>query len=102
MRRANPSRSHFCLSLSMIGLDNFLNLSLTSFLSPMNPFVPFFLRPLAILKFYEESKEDQKEHITWRTSMSMKTTSQMELFHLVHAHLRIPLNSIVISNLATQ
>jgi type IV secretory pathway ATPase VirB11/archaellum biosynthesis ATPase len=68
----------------------------------MNPFVPFFLRPLTILKFYEESKEDQKEHITWRTSMSMKTTSQMELFHLVHAHLRILLNSIVISNLATQ
>jgi hypothetical protein len=48
-------------------------------LSPMNPLVPFFLRPLMILKFYEGSKEDQKEHITWRTSMSMKATSQMEL-----------------------
>jgi hypothetical protein len=68
----------------------------------MNPLVPFFLRPLTILKFYEGSKEDQKEHITWRTSMSMKATLQMELFHLVHAHLRKLLNSIAISNLAAQ
>jgi hypothetical protein len=66
----------------------------------MNPLVPFFLRPLTILK--EGSKEDQKEHITWRTSMSMKATSQMELFHLVHAHLRKLLNSIAISNIAAQ
>jgi dipeptidase len=44
-------------------------------LSPMNPLVPFFLRPLTILKFYEESKEDHKEKNTWRTSMSMKDTS---------------------------
>jgi hypothetical protein len=56
----------------------------------MNPLVPFFLRPLTILKFYEGFKEDQKEHITWRTSMSMKATSQMELFHLVRAHLKTP------------
>jgi hypothetical protein len=69
----------------------------------MNPVVPFFLRPLTILNFYEGSKEDQKkEHITWRTSMSMKATSQMEHFHLVHAHLRKLLNSIAISNLVAQ
>jgi hypothetical protein len=68
----------------------------------MNPLVPFFLRPLTILKFYEGSKEDQKENITWRTSMRMKATSQMELFHLVHSHLRKLLNSIAISNLAAQ
>jgi hypothetical protein len=68
----------------------------------MNPLVPFFVRPLTILKFYEESKEDQKEHITWRTSMSIRATSQMELFYLVHAHLRKLLNSIAISNLAAQ
>jgi hypothetical protein len=48
----------------MFGLDNFSNPYLTSSLSPMNPLVPFFLRPLTILKFYEGSKEDQKEHIT--------------------------------------
>jgi hypothetical protein len=68
----------------------------------MNPLVPFSLHPLTILKFYEGSKEDQKEHIIWRTSMSMEATSQMELFHLVHAHLRKLLNSIAISNLAAQ
>jgi hypothetical protein len=60
------------------------------------------LSPLTILKFCGGSKEDKKEHITWRTSMSMKATSQMERFHLVHAHLRKLLNSIVISNLAAQ
>jgi hypothetical protein len=68
----------------------------------MNPLVPFFLHPLTILKFYEGSKDGQKEHITWRTSMSMKATSPMELFHLVHAHLRKLMNSIAISNLAAQ
>jgi hypothetical protein len=68
----------------------------------MNPLVPFFLHPLTILIFYEGSKEDQKEHTTWRTSMSMKATSQMELFHLVHAHLRKLMNSIAMSNLAAQ
>jgi hypothetical protein len=68
----------------------------------MNPLVRFFLRPLTILKVYEGSKKYPKEHITWKTSMSVKATSQMELFHLVHAHLRKLLNSIAISNLATQ
>jgi hypothetical protein len=34
--------------------------------------------------------------------MSMKATSQMELFHLVHAHLRKLRNLIDISNLAAQ